>query len=84
MLLLMKNINIEMNASSKKKEIDCHDRKSYWETIIIEYIQGFPFINTMEHTEDNIENQITLLLSLLILVFAIFNMRLWYDNENSE
>ena len=37
----------------------------------------------MEHTKDKIWTQITLL-HLLFKVFAMFNMRLWYDKENCE
>ena len=37
----------------------------------------------MEYTADNVESQIKLLMYLLKL-FAVFNMRLWYDNENLE
>ena len=37
----------------------------------------------MDHTAVNMETQITLL-PLLLKLFAIFKMRLWYDNKNSE
>ena len=37
----------------------------------------------MEYTADKIGTQIILLLSLLI-VFAIFKMIMWYDNENNQ
>ena len=36
-----------------------------------------------EHTEDNIETHITLLLPLL-KVFSMFNMRLWHDSKHIE
>ena len=37
----------------------------------------------MDHTAVNMETQITLL-PLLLKLFAMFKMRLWYDNKNSE
>ena len=37
----------------------------------------------MEHTADKINTQIVLL-PLLLKVFAISEMRLWYDSENIE
>ena len=63
--------------------MDNHDSQSYRPTSIIEEIQWFPFLTIMEHTTDNIENYITLL-PLLLKLFTIFNMRMWYDNENLE
>ena len=63
--------------------IASHDSKSYCPTIIIENIRWFTFITIIDHTEDKINNQITLLPSLLN-VFSIFNMRMWDDNENLE
>ena len=40
-------------------------------------------MNIMNHTTDKIETYIRPLTSLL-KVFAMFIMRLWYDNENVE
>ena len=37
-------------------------------------------MNIMDHTADNIQTQITLLLSF----FSIFNMHMWYYEENLE
>ena len=37
----------------------------------------------IEHTEDNMKNQITLL-PLLLKMFAMLKMRLWYNNEYIE
>ena len=76
-------LNEEVKILSKSKEIDNHDSQSYRPTSIIEEIQWFPFLTIMEHTADNIENYITLL-PLLLKLFTIFNMRMWYDNENLE
>ena len=63
------------------KEIDHHDSQAHWLTSIIEVIQWFYFLNTTEHTADNIETQI-MLLPLLLKMFAMFKTRLWYDKEN--
>ena len=76
-------LNEEVKILFKSKEIDNHDSQSYRPTSIIEEIQWFPFLTIMEHTADNIENYITLL-PLLLKLFTIFNMRMWYDNENLE
>ena len=53
---------------------------TYRPTIIKEGINWFPFLNIMEYTVDKIDNEITLLPSLLIF-FLMFQMRFWYDNE---
>ena len=40
-------------------------------------------MNTVKYNEDNIENKITLLPSLLKM-FPMFQMCFWYDTENVE
>ena len=61
--------------------MDCYDIKYYWPTSTIEAIHWFPFLTIMEHIFHKIKNTITLLM-LLLEVFAMFNMRLWDDNES--
>ena len=46
-------------------------------------IQWFPFLTIMEHTANNMENNNTLISSLL-KVFAMFEIRLGYKEEKLD
>ena len=56
---------------------------TYWPTRIKEVINWFLFLNIMKYTADKIENEITLLPSLLKM-FSMFHMRFWYDNKHDD
>ena len=56
---------------------------NYWPTSIKEVINWFSFMNIMEYNADNIENEITLLPSL-VKMFSMFQMRFWYDNKHDD
>ena len=56
---------------------------TYLTTSIKEGINCFTFLNIMKYTADRIENQITLLPSLLKII-SMFQMRIWYDKEPSD
>ena len=56
---------------------------AYCPTSIKEVINWFPFINIMDYTADNIENEITLL-PLLLKMFSMFQIRFWYDKEHDD
>ena len=56
---------------------------TYWPTIIKEVINWFPFLNIMEYTTYKIDNEITLLPSLLKM-FSMFQMSFWYDKEHDD
>ena len=66
--------NKEIKLPSNKKEIDLHGSMTYWLTIIKEVINWFNFLNVMEYTAYKIDNEITLLPSLLKM-FSMFQMR---------
>ena len=55
----------EIKLPSKRKEIDLRCSMTYRLTIIKEVINWFNFLNIMEYTACKIENEITLLPSLL-------------------
>ena len=63
-----------------KKEINCHDIGLYWPTSIKDTIQWFPFLDIMEHTA-NIMKTKNGLISSLLKVFAMFELRLLSDKE---
>ena len=79
----MININKEINLPSNKKEIDHHDKMTYWPTSIKEVINWFPFLDIMKYIADRIYNQITLLPSLLKM-FTMLQMSFWYDKEPDD
>ena len=55
----------------------------YRPTIINKGLNWFPFLNIMEYTEDRIENDITLLPSLLNMFLMIQN-RCWYNKGHDD
>ena len=83
MLLPMKNLNKEIKLPPDKKEIDRHSSISYCPTSIKEVINWFTFMNTMDYIADKIDNEITLLPSLLN-IFSMFQMRFWYNKEHDD
>ena len=56
---------------------------TYWPTSKKEVINWFPFMNIMDYTTDKIDNEITLLPSLLKM-FSMFKMSFWYDNKPDD
>ena len=68
---------------SVKKEIDRHDSRSYWPTSIKETIRWFPFISTMENNENILEPN-KALIPLLLKVFAMFQLRIFYDKNTRK
>ena len=84
MLMLMKiYINEEIKIPSKKKKIDRHDSIDYWPTSINEGINWLSFLNTVEYNADRINNEITLLSSLLWM-FSMFQIRCWYNKVHGD
>ena len=72
-----------MYKPSSKKQIDCHDIDSYWQTSIKDKIQWHPFLTIIEHTANILEPNKGLISSLLN-VFAMFQLHLFYDKHNEE
>ena len=69
-----------MYKHSVKKEIDYYDIKYYCPTSIKQNIQWFTFLSIMEHTA-NILKQNKSLISSLIKVFVMFQLRIFNDNK---
>ena len=72
-----------MHKHSAKKEIDLHDSNFYWTTSIKEKIHWFPFFTIIEHTANILKPNKGLITSLLKL-FAVFQLRLFDDKHNEE
>ena len=72
-----------MSKTCDKKEFGCHDSNLYWSTTIKDTIQWFPFLTIMEHTE-NILKPNKGLISSLLKVFDMFELRLTYDKEKLD
>ena len=83
MLQCMKQMDANMSKPSYKKEIDRHDSDFYCPTSIKDTNHWFPFHTTMEHTA-NILNPIKGLITSLIRVFAMFELRLIDDRDKVE
>ena len=75
-----KIIDANMSKPSDKKEIDRHDSNLYWLTSMKDKIQWYPFLTVMKHTA-NILNPNKGLITLLLKVFAIFQLRLLMINR---
>ena len=71
------NIDANWYRPSEKRKIHRVYSGDYWPTSIKETIRWFPFLTIMEHTENITENNNGLISSLL-KVFAIFELRLSY------
>ena len=81
MLQGMKKIDANVYKTSAKKEIYFHDINLYWKTSIKDTIQWFHFIAIIEHTANNLEQNKALVTSLL-KVFAMFQLRLFYGKQH--
>ena len=78
-----KNMKANMYKPSEKKKINRVDSGEHWPTSIKETIQWFPFLTIMEHTANKMENNNGLISSLL-KVFAMFEIRLSYEDEKLD
>ena len=56
---------------------------TYWTASIKEVINSSPFLNITEYNVERIDNEMTLLPSLLKM-FLMFQMRFWYDKERDD
>ena len=56
---------------------------TYWTASIKEVINSSPFLNITEYNVERIDNEMTLLPSLLKM-FLMFQMRFWYDKEPDD
>ena len=63
--------------------MNCHNSDKYWPTPIKYTIQWFPFLSIMEHTA-NIMKKNNRLISSLLKVFAMFELRLLSDKEKMD
>ena len=61
-----------------KNKFNGHDSELYWPTSIKDTADWFPFLAIMEHTTNIMENNNGLISSLL-RVFAMFELRLIHD-----
>ena len=73
-------IDANVYKPSSKKEIDHHDSDSYWLTSIKDTIQRFTFLTIIEHTANTLKTNKGLINSLL-MVFSIFQLRLFDDKH---
>ena len=78
-----RNIYANLYKPSGKNEFNCHDSDNYWPTSIKETIQWFPLLTNMEHTA-KIMGGNNGLISSLLKVFAMFELRLSYKEGNLD
>ena len=79
----MRKINKGIKLPSQKKEIDICGIIDHWPTCIKEDINWLSFMNIMEYTEDKVENETTLLPSLLS-IFSMLQIRCWYSKGHDD
>ena len=72
-----------MYKPSEKNKIYRVDSGEHWPTSIKETIQWFPFLTIMKNTANKMEKNNGLISSLL-KVFAMFEMRLSYEDETLD
>ena len=77
-ILMLTCINL-----TKKKKFNHHDSESYWPTSIKDTINWFTFITIMGHTENLMETNKGLILSLL-KVFSMFELLLIGDKDKLD
>ena len=78
-----KYIDANLYKPYKKNKFNHHDSESYWPTSIKDTINWFTFLTIMGHTENLMETNKGLILSLL-KVFSMFELLLIGDKEHLD